>query len=232
MMDWLEIEDPPDIDAVPDAPPGSSMRHHWRGIWISRLVRAHLLLDANASADSAIDFFIKVRYARDNMLHTSVPSARLANRRQMSMRSALLELARALASARYYNTSPFQFDFVLEFNLKYLSQDADRDSRDYAQARMHLQHPTKPCFQNILQYFREKFGGKTAEEAKRLLPVREQAIRSIRFALVDAERLAKSTGNTEAEVWCQQMHNTLFGSPSSRHPPSRSIIRRYTLNPK
>ena len=199
MMDWLAIEDPPDIDAVPETPDGSPMRHHWRGLWISRLVRAHLLLDANASADNAIDFFIKIRYARDSLRQTSVPSWRLAKPRELSMRPALVELTRALGSARYHNTSPFQFDFVMEFNLKYLAQDADRDSRDYAQARMHLKHPTNPCFESSLQYLREKFGGRTAEEVRRLLPVREQARTTIRMALVDAQRLAKSAGNTKAE---------------------------------
>lgn len=230
-MDWLAIEDPPDIDAVPGATPGSSMRHHWRSAWVRHIIRAHLLLDANASADSAIDFFMKVRYARDELLQTSVPSNTLANTRQMSLRPPLVELGKALASGRFPNTHTSKYDFIVDFHLRYLGREADRDSRDYAQARMHLQHPTKPCFENILQYLREKFGGKTAEEARRLLPIRERAIRTIRIALRDAQRLAKSAGNTETEAWLRQMHNTLFGSPSSRHPPSRSTIMRSVLDP-
>jgi len=130
----------------------------------------------------------------------------------MSLRPPLIELTRALASGRFPNTHAYQYDFVMDFNLHYLGQEENKDSRDYAQARMHLMHPTEPSYKGVEQYFCKRFAGRTAEEAKRLLPVHEQALRTIRGCLEDAQRLAKSTGNTETEAWFQEVRNTLFGT--------------------
>ncbi|KAK3642752.1 hypothetical protein LTR56_010576 [Elasticomyces elasticus] len=140
LVQSLALPLPPLLDQAEEA----LDTHQWRGAVLREIIRSHLMLDSNSSADEAIDKFFKVAdlvlVARSAPLRPKSPLART------SLYPAEVELIKQLCTTRFYKTDPARYDNFARFVA------GGKRFTQFTGAQLALAHPTLPDAQPALSY--------------------------------------------------------------------------------
>ena len=193
---------------------------HWRGMALREIIKAHLAIEADNSANDAIDLFGKVAAKQLAAKHWRLREQNNQSR-SIALWPSIMQIRKSLCSGQMRQTSPQKFDYFVNWFKRY--------ARKYTTpritlAQLDLFHPSRRTADSFLELCREDAVNGIQGETSSALENNSKFKEAQRRYSIGAIEILRNQGRSEDAQWLENYAAATFGkgaleqNDSQRYP--------------